>query len=68
MTITQALQNRDKQLYTPFRIYPDGSGFYLDNDMPVPRKKFEKKYPTPMSFVSYNGHNADKTKSWMIVE
>lgn len=50
---------------TRFIITETGKGFFVDGDKLYTRREFENKYPLPMSLVSHNTKNADKSKNYL---
>lgn len=65
MTIHQHITNSLVREQTPFRIYPDGKGYYIEDDMLIPRKKFEDKYPLASTFTLSKNISCDGTKRWL---
>ena len=56
MTAAEYVRNKSIRQYTPFRIDPDGKGYYLVADKKIPQREFEKQYPLPL-FVNKNEEN-----------
>ena len=56
MTAAEYVRNKSIRQYTPFRIDPDGKGYYLVADKKIPHREFEKQYPLPL-FVNKNQEN-----------
>ena len=64
-TITEHLNNRDKQQSTPFKIV-GGTGYYIVNGEPIPKAEFESLYPIDKPIKSsdknkWKGINPDST-------
>lgn len=68
MTITQYLHNQDRLHNTLFRIDATGKGYFILGDQRFTREEFSKMFPLPISFVSHNGGNADKSKSYLYTD
>lgn len=45
-----------------FRIYGNGSMFYVLNGKEIPKIEFENKYPINYLPIRFHGENPDKTK------
>lgn len=56
MTASEYVRNKYVRQYTPFRIEPDGKGYYLVGDKKIPQREFEKQFPLPL-FVNKNEEN-----------
>ena len=56
MTAAEYVHNKSIRQYTPFRIEPDGKGYYLVGDKKIPQRQFEKQFPLPL-FVNKNEEN-----------
>lgn len=65
MTIQQHLHNQQKRYLTLFRVDIDGNGYYVENDILIPRKKFEERYPLATSFTQSKNINCDSTRNWL---
>jgi hypothetical protein len=56
MTASEYIRNKYIRQFTPFRIDPDGKGYYLVGDDKIPAKEFERQFPLPL-FVNKNEEN-----------
>lgn len=56
MTASEYVRNKSIRQYTPYRIDPDGKGYYLVGDKKIPQREFEKQFPLPL-FVNKNEEN-----------
>ena len=65
MTIKTYLKIKSNLINTPFRIYPDGRKVYLTKAGEVDEKEFKRINSLPISLISHQKENADKTKAWL---
>jgi len=65
MTITQYIDRKDKLNNTLYIITALGEGYFVESEQHYTREEFSKKYPLPLSLVSHNGDNCDKTKNYL---
>lgn len=65
MRISEYIDRRDRLTNTRFIITPEGNGLFIEDGIPFTREEFNRKYPLPISFVSHNAENSDKTKSYL---
>ena len=63
MTASEYVRNAYIRKYTPFRIEPDGKGYYLLGENKVPQKEFEKQYPLPL-FINAKEGNPDSLRDY----
>lgn len=63
MTAAEYVRNAEIRKYTPFRIEPDGKGYYLVGENKVPQKEFEKQFPLPL-FVNAKQGNPDTLRDY----
>jgi len=68
MSILEYLNRKDKLTNTRFIITPEGKGLFIEDGIPFTREEFRHKYPLPLSLISHNGDNCDKTKSYLSTE
>lgn len=56
MTTKEYLKNKEIRQNTPFRITPEGKGFYIVEGKMIPKLEFESKYPLPLVLNSTNNN------------
>jgi hypothetical protein len=56
MTTSQYLKNKEIRLNTPFRILPNGKGYYVVDGELISKLEFESKYPLPLVLNSTNNN------------
>lgn len=68
MSIVEYIRRVDILSNTPFRIFPDGKGYFVENNRLYTRSEFNRMYPLPISLRMNNSQNIDSTKRWLEVE
>ena len=62
--VTEYVTNSNKRMFTPFRVKPDGSMFYIVDGEEVPKDEFEKQYPVRI-IPTKALNNIDKRQHWL---
>lgn len=68
MSVSEYINRHYILLNTPFKITPDGKGYYLEGDKRYTREEFHRMYELPISLILNNKPNCDNTKSYLYIQ
>lgn len=68
MSVSEYINRHYILLNTPFKITPDGEGYYLEGGKRYTRQEFIRRYPLPISLVTHNKPNFDSTQNFLHID